>query len=362
MAFIADLLQNVANTAHNVGINTPELGWTESAGGSNVSATYKLPDTGKVYTSPSGALSGRQQIGNKIYDFSGQNVSYVSDVPSAGGGASPTGATQEQLDQTAYNNQQAAQTAYNTAGERAAYDDQISNLDKLLGFAATKRQQGMQGIEDQYNQTRGQQEQIFNNQRTQNTQNQEKGYNEVGNFANTSNNNLQRLLQGANAGRSSVGQVLAPYMVGRAADTRRQAVTNTAGENAANIDTTATTTFQDLQNQRKKNLSDYENSIGNTQQELEQQKIDAIRARDMANGQTYAQTIANTQGLTNSMDSRRNALADLFNKYKPDYSVAKAPELSTYQVDPAQIKAGQNTPGASDFYLNQLKKRKELGN
>lgn len=251
--------------------------------------------------------------------------------------------------------------AINAANERAAYGDQITNLDKLLGFAATKKQQGIQSIEDQYNQTKGQQEQVFNKQRLQNTQNQEKGYNEVGTFANTSNNNLQRLLQGANAGRSSVGQVLAPYMVGRSADTRRKAVTDTAGENAANIDTTATTTFQDLLNQKKKNLNDYESSIGNTQQDLEQQKIDATRARDMANGATYAQTIANTHGLTANMDNRRNQLAALFDKYKPDYSVAKAPELSTYQVDPAQIKANQNNPSGSDFYLNQLKRKKELG-
>ena len=255
----------------------------------------------------------------------------------------------------------ANQAAINQANERASYDDQISNLDKLLGFAATKKQQGIQSIEDQYNQTKGQQEQVFNKQRLQNTQNQEKGYNEVGTFANTSNNNLQRLLQGANAGRSSVGQVLAPYMVGRSADTRRKAVTDTAGENAANIDTTATTTFQDLLNQKKKNLNDYESSIGNTQQDLEQQKIDATRARDMANGATYAQTIANTHGLTANMDNRRNQLAALFDKYKPDYSVAKAPELSTYQVDPAQIKANQNNPSGSDFYLNQLKRKKELG-
>jgi hypothetical protein len=323
-------------------------------------------DWGALWNRISNNQSGNQDV-IPSYDFNTRKQPTNNDQSTNTNETSTgdTGLTQEQMDalvQSQIDSQNNAQTALNTANERAAYGDQITNLDKLLGFANTQRQQGIDTINNQYNQTYGQQQQAFDRQRLQNTQNQEKGYNEVGTFANTSNNNLNRLLQGANAGRSSVGQVLAPYMVGRAADTRRQAVTNTAGENAANIDTTATDAFQTLLNQKKRGLQDFETNIGNTQNDLESQKRQAQIARDMANGSSYEQAAAGTSALVNSMDSRRNQLSALFDKYKPDYSVTKAPELSTYQVDPAQIKGGQNTPGASDFYLNQLKKRKELGN
>ena len=84
MGFIADALQNTANTLHSVGINTPEMGWTESAGGASVPTTYKLPDGG-TYSSPTGGSlqtatnlgtpykPGVQEIDGKLYDFSGAN-------------------------------------------------------------------------------------------------------------------------------------------------------------------------------------------------------------------------------------------------------------------------------------------------
>jgi len=252
----------------------------------------------------------------------------------------------------------AAQQAAAKANEIASYEYQISNLDRLLGYAATKKQQGIQGIEDEYGNAQTLQKKAFDTQRLQNTQNQEKGYGEVGNFANTSMNNLNRLLQGANAGRSSVGQVLAPYMVNRSAETRRKAVTDTAGENARNIDITSESAFQDLGNQRKKSLQDYESSVLGSQNELESQKRNAIINRGLASGQGYEQARAGASAIDASMNDRYAQLADLFSKYKPDYSIKEAPALSTYQVDPAQIKTqGQ---GTNDFYLNMLKRKKDL--
>lgn len=254
--------------------------------------------------------------------------------------------------------QQASANQTAKANEQASYDDQLANLERLLGFINTKRQQGVQSIEDQYKSTEGQQRKAFDAQRLQNTQNQEKGYNEVGQFANTSLNNLNRMLQGANAGRGSVGKILAPYMVNRSAEARRKAVTDTAGENARNIDLTAETTFQDLGNQRKKNIQDFESSIMGSQNEIEGQKRSAIINRGLASGMGYGQAKAAAAGLDASMNSRYAELTDLFNKYKPDYSIKEAPALSTYQVDPAKINAkGQSS---NDFYFNMLKRKKDL--
>lgn len=249
----------------------------------------------------------------------------------------------------------------NLTNEQASYDDTISMLDRLLNYAATKRQQGVQSIEDQIAGSKEAQRKAFEKQRLQNTQAQESGYNEVGNFANTSLNNLNRLLQGANAGRSSVGQVLAPFMVSRAADTRRKAVTDTAGENMQNIQIAEDTANQDIENQRKSKLSEFEQAMLTSQNDLESQKRQAQIARGMASGLGYAQAAQQAQGLTSSMDNRYAQLADIFNKYKPDYSVKEAPALSTYQVDPAKLTQGQTDPTQSSFYLNQLKRKKENG-
>jgi len=271
-----------------------------------------------------------------------------------------SGMTQDQYNQMVYN-QTLAQNNALSQNEKASYQNQIDNLDRLLGHTATLKQQAMQGAEDQYASTKSKQEKIFNDQRTQNIQNQEKGYNEVGNFANTSYNNLNRLLQGANAGRSSVGQILAPFMVGKASDTRRKAVTDTAGENMRNIDTTAETTFNDLLNAKKKSLQGYETDFGNTAQDLTNQKYQAQLGRDMSNGSTYAQARAGATSLENDMTNRYAQLAGLFDKYKPNYTTKEAPALSTYQVDPAQINAGQNSAQDNSFYLNMLKRKKDLG-
>jgi len=248
-----------------------------------------------------------------------------------------------------------------TSAEKASYQDIIDNLSKLLGYSATKREQGVKSISDEFANTQALQNKTYDTQKLQNVQNKEKGYNEVGNFANTSYNNLKRLLQGANAGRSSVGQVLAPYMVGRSADTRRKAVTDTAGENERNIDTAQADSNQSISNQKLKSLQDFENSMLGTMNDLESQKRTAQLSYDMANGLNYGQARDKAANLTSNINNRYLELSNLFNKYKPNYEIKEAPALSTYQVDPAQIKANQNNPSGSDFYLNQLKRKKELG-
>jgi hypothetical protein len=321
-------------------------------------------DLNALWNRISGNTSGSQDVVPGVDFNTGRAVQPTNNEPVPQTQSPQTVVSQEQLDQLVQDQiaaQTASQTAQNTANERDAQQSLIDNLDSLLGYARTKYGQGMQSINDQYSNNQALQDKAFASQRLKNTQNQEKGYNEVGNFANTSFNNLNRMLQGANAGRSSVGQILAPYLVGRASDTRRQAVTDTAGENMQNIDQTQMTTNQDLSNQKANKLRDYEESMLSTQKDLVSQKEQAQIARDMANGSSFAQAKANAAALTSDIGNRQNALADLFNKYKPDYTIKEAPALNTYQVDPAKLVSGQNTAGASDFYLNQLKRKKELG-
>jgi len=378
MGFLEDLAKTATSAAQGVtgavggvvdylgtAANLPELGISEMlAGGQNTANTDRYDiNTGQPLQLTSSPISGTTStFYNLAKSTSPTTVSATQPTATSNIDGDVLGASDYNTwlanQQAAQAAQEAQQLATNKSNEVASYDDQISNLERLLGYAATKRQQGIQGIDEQYANTKALQEQAFEKQRLQNIQNQEKGYGEVGTFANTSINNLNRLLQGANAGRSSVGQILAPFMVNRSAETRRKAVTDTAGENLANIESTAGTTFQDLSNQRKKSLQDYEASVLGSQNELESQKRQAIINRGLASGQGYEQARAGASALDASMNDRYTQLADLFSKYKPDYSVKEAPALSTYQVDPAKINA--QSQSTNDYYLNMLKRKKEL--
>lgn len=327
----------------------------------DLSAEEKASGVGSRGTSGQDIINAN--VNNDVGGYTLKNADGTSTSYTAAGevkGTSGTPTSNMATDSlSGYNNRYADSAT--TSAEKASYQDIIDNLSKLLGYSATKREQGVKSISDEFANTQALQNKTYDTQKLQNVQNKEKGYNEVGTFANTSNNNLKRLLQGANAGRSSVGQVLAPYMVGRSADTRRKAVTDTAGENERNIDTAQAASNQSISNQKLKSLQDFENSMLGTMNDLESQKRTAQLSYDMANGLNYGQARDKAANLTSNINNRYLELSNLFNKYKPNYEIKEAPALSTYQVDPAKLSSAQTDPTQSSFYLNQLKKKKELG-
>lgn len=132
----------------------------------------------------------------------------------------------------------AEKAAADKANEIAAYDDQITNINKLLGYTNTQKEQGLaslqSGFDDETRKLGDAKTKTmtgYDDQNVENSQNKQRGVEDVDQYANSSYNNLQRLLQGSHAGNSSVGRELVPYLVSKSAGTRRQGVFDTAGKN-----------------------------------------------------------------------------------------------------------------------------------
>lgn len=248
-----------------------------------------------------------------------------------------------------------------TAADEASYrQDQINSLNDLLGFISSQKEAGIGNLRSEYEASKNRGMQSYDEQSVQNEQNKQKGIESVGQFANDSLSNLRRMLQGANAGSSSVARELMPYLVSKAAGARRQGVFDTAGENARNITTARSQFEQDQENERKSQEQSLLQSFGSKQNEVESEKMNAEIAKAQASGLGYAQARQAGEATRNSIAGRQAELANLFSQYKPTYSTAKTPDLSTFTVDKANIGSNSNTPTESNYYLPQVKKLKDL--
>ena len=268
--------------------------------------------------------------------------------------------------------------AQQTADERAAYDDQINALNQLLGYTQTSRDQGLSslqaGMDDEQrklNDSKTKAMAGYDEQSVQNNKDKLGGFNQVDEYANNSYKSLQRLLSGGNAGVSSVGRELMPYLVSKSAGTRRQGVVETAGANERSITGARGTaedeynlSTQDLGNQRKAKEQSFLESILQRQNDLTGQKRDLEVKKAMANGTGYAAARAAGDASQASINSRMGELANLFGTYKPTYSARamnlKTPDLSQFTVDKAvNINSDKSLPTESSYYMTQLNKKKQ---
>jgi hypothetical protein len=253
-----------------------------------------------------------------------------------------------------------------SSAQQQASQLQIDQINRLLGLVDTQRNTGVQRIDEGYNtnktrltedKTRAFNE--YGQQELTNDKNKQKGFDQVDDFANTSYTNLQRLLQGANAGNSSVGRQLVPHLISKGAGKRRTGVVETAGENAQAIqqakddaETQFARSFADIDTQYKNQKSDFLS-------QLEQQRMDLLAQRLGIE----ADADRATAGTEAALNERAAQLQQIFG-FKPSFNPTavnlKTPKLSQYQVDPAQIRLDQNAPAETRFYNPLLKKREEL--
>lgn len=298
------------------------------------------------YDANSGGMvtsDGLNASGNPIFDANGNRINY---------GAS-TG-------QTAARAQAAKQ--------KAEYQRQIDAINGILGVYSAQRGSGISGIDNQYNEKKarlGEQRSSamtgYDDQNNLALQGRTRGYEQVDKYANDSANSLSRIFQGANAGNSSVARLLAPSLVGKAADSRRLDVTTTANQNLGGIKKArdeANTEFdysnQDLENNRGYAKDAFEKNL--TQQEIDQYNSRLSAEQGLG---------ADTSGTQNEINSRTARLSQLFGagSFNPQYQVRavapKAVQLADYQVDPVKVQAGQQQSGGG-FYAQQLKKKNEL--
>lgn len=267
--------------------------------------------------------------------------------------------TTQNTGSTSFYDQQAAK-------QRQAANLQIEQINRLLGTIDAQKNAGLQRLEAEYGANRGRltedQQRAMNDyaqQFTKNDQNRQKGVEQVDDFANNSFNNLRRILQGANAGSSSVMRELVPQLVSKGAGTRRQGVFDTAGENAQAIttakkdaETQFARSFEDLDNQKRNQESQFRTGVDTQYNDLLAQRLGLEQDAGIA-----------TDATRSALDSRTAQLNALFGQFAPQFS-AKAvnlqtPELSQYQMDPAQIRMDQGLPQETRAYLPSLRKREE---
>lgn len=299
-----------------------------------------------------------------------------------------TGAANEQTGATggtgggsrSYNNYSTGGSGgYSAADERLQYEDQIAQINALLGNIGNQRGQGLSRLESSFNDSAsrlGEQKTKamagYDQQSLQNAQQKQKGVEQVDSFANNSYNSLQRLLQGGNAANSSVGRTLVPQLVSKSAGTRRQGVFDTAGQNdqaIAGARGEAEDEFrysqQDLENQKKSQQEQFLQGIINQEQDLLGKRAGFESQRAAATGAGY-EAARNAAAATRAeIDARTAQLSSLFGQYAPTFNARavnlKTPELGQYTVDPAQIRGDQSVAAENRVYLPNIKKKQQLG-
>lgn len=381
--FLGGILDNVGTA-----LNLPELGWSETYNDGKATQNTGRVDylnipgrqadgsyvrDGRTYQDPQYSIYQKAQAnknnsGWSMQDYQNrragnttQSNGLIGDDSSTGGGGSGSG------------------SGPSAADERVYYDDQINSLNQLLGLTNTQRDSGLQNLQDSF----GSQSQRLNEQKqktfagydeqsVESGQNKQRGVEQVDQFANNSHNSLQRLLQGGNAGNSSVGRELIPYLISKGAGQRRQGVFDQAGKNdqaiaSARGDAQDQYRFseEDLNNQRGNQERSFREGILNKQNELEGQKRGLEIQRAQATGQGYEAARAAGQSSQNSINDRMSQLNSLFGQYKPTFNARamnlKTPELGQFTVDPAQIRNNNSgQPAESSYYINQLKRKEEL--
>lgn len=357
---------NLGNFVGSIGktLRLPELGISEALGGSNPSAMKNdvtNRDANGNYTL-NGTVYNRN--GDPIMSLANQNSYGTTDTAAGSGGGG-------------YNAAAAARAAA-TADEQRFYDENINELNRILGNIGVGRDQGLQRLNSSFNtantrlgEDRTRAMEGYNQQDLQNATAKLRGTEQVDQYAGSSYNSLQNILRGANAGNSSVARELIPQLVSKAAGQRRQGVFNTYGENQQGIDVArqdATTQFDrsayDLGEQRKRSEEDFLRSILESEQDIYSQIRQAQEAKAQAAGRGYAGAMAASAGTRGQIANRDAQLNSLFNNYQPALAPTavnlKTPELGQYTVDKAAIQGGGNTPAESAYYLPQLRKKQEL--
>lgn len=317
---------------------------------------------GKVYVSGNqGTNAAGNWDSNTTNYWANQGYGMIDDP--RGAGYSTRMAEQDFFDNASDGS---ANTGTGDGGASSAANTQIDQINRLLGVIEKQSRAGIGRLDSSYGETKRRLNEDktrtfdkYREQGVQNDQAKQKGVEQVDDFANTSYNSLQRLLQGANAGNSSVGRSLMPYLVNKGASSRRQGVFDTAGDNARSIDESKEEAeinygraFTDTDNQYRDQKESFLSNIGQQQYDLISKKNDFQRQAGLATSATESE-----------LDRRASALSSLFGKYAPRFNVAtpqtKVRDLASYQIDPGQIRIGQNQ-GSGSYYANPIKKRQEL--
>lgn len=245
-----------------------------------------------------------------------------------------------------------------SAADIAAYQDQISSLNQLLGQADITQNNGVNSINQGYGnslaQLQGNNTNVMNQydtQKTNTTNDYSKAIGQINSNARSGYNSLQALLGGS----GSAADVLAPFAVSQQANSQRGSSADAYAKNlqavqqgidAANLN--FTNQKKTLDGQKNDQLSKLLSSIDQQKIQYQQQLGAANNQLNVAKGGSYATPTANNNAITQLLQQQQG----LASQYaQPTFTtqdyVAPTTDLAQYQAQAAQLAGSNNDPSTS---------------
>ena len=255
-----------------------------------------------------------------------------------------------------------------SAGDAAAYAQQEGVLRALFGDIDASQNQGLAQLSDKYvglenkaNQDQSRALSGYATQREDNDRGKLQSYNKVDTNARTLNDSVRKLLGLASGAGSSAYQLAAPNAVARDASGKRQAVTETFGTNARNIDTAEKDTTIDyqrylsgLQSSKKSEEASFLGDIGAQRNDVSQKLAQLAADRGGAKA---------AQPYINDINARKAELRGLFDKYRTPVNIdpvkVATANLGDFTVDRTAVNAS-NAGGAQDYSPYEYFLKKDL--
>lgn len=243
-----------------------------------------------------------------------------------------------------------------TAGNIAAYQDQINSINQLLSQANVNQTNGTNAINTGYNnsvaQLQGNNQNVLNGYNTQQgntTSDYANALNTIDSNARTGYNSLEQLL----GGTGSAGNVLAPFAVSNEANTQRGASSTAYAQNLQAIQDGIDAANQNYNNQKKTLDGQQQTQLQSLLSSIAQQKIGYQQQLgadqnqiNIAKGGSYATPVANNNAISGLLAQQSQVPA------APTFSVsdytAPTTNLAGYQSQASQIASGSNTPSSTD--------------
>lgn len=246
-----------------------------------------------------------------------------------------------------------------TADDLAYLSDQAAQLRDLLGRTDTSLNQGLQQNNDQYTSAVGDATSSKDKQVIGQNQAKLSAYDTINQNAGNSFRSLAQII-GQAAGRgSSAFQDLLPDVIGKDTSSKRQAATNTYGQNLSNIDSSFQSALADLLKQKNDNEQTLRTGVEQQRQDLNNQLAQNAAAAAQANGGGYAAVKAAESPFQSAINASRDAVQNFFSQFRTPYTAPTIdPNLAAYSTDRSVINAANNgTPDSTDPYAALLRKR-----
>lgn len=265
------------------------------------------------------------------------------------------------------------------ASDLAYLDDQDNSLKGQLASAQTGLSQGLQQLDDSYNENVGRTNEDqatadtgFNTNRTDTTKDKLTAVDSANSNSNTLSNSIRRILGLAAGSNSSAFQVAAPKLLATDLTAKRQGINDTYTKNYGAIDSAETASdtkfaraLQDLSDQKKQKESGLQSGVDQQVQSINQQLGQNALSRAQINGAGYAGTKAAIAPYSQAIADRQTAIDNLFSTYRTPYTLSDttpvAANTSSYTVDPTTL--GTTTTdtsggdGTDSPYLQALLKK-----